>query len=392
MSPQSTVQRAKNKPQKPYPEFPLFPHATGRWAKKIRGKMVYFGPWNDPDKALEKYLNQRDDLHAGRTPRERSDGLIIRDLCNSFLTTKKHLIDTGELSPRSFRDYHTTCSRIVTAFGKTRSVDDLAADDFEKLRASLSKKCGPIALGNEIQRVRSLFKYAFEAGLIEKPVRFGPAFKKPSRKVLRQARQANGERMFEATELRTIIAAAEVPLKAMILLGINCGFGQSDIGSLPISATDLAGGWIDYPRPKTAVHRRCPLWQETADAIRVALAQRKVPTAESDSGILFVTKYGRRWSRTTESGAPVDNVGQEFTKLLRELGLKRDKINFYALRHTFETIAGESRDQVAVDHVMGHARDDMASVYRERISDERLKAVSDVVHRWLFGPRDGKTA
>ena len=59
--------------------------------------------------------------------------------------------------------------------------------------------------------------------------------------------------------------------------------------------------------------------------------------------------------------------------------------NFYALRHTFETIGGEARDQVAVDAIMGHARDDMASVYRERISDERLRSVSDHVRKLLFG-------
>ena len=43
------------------------------------------------------------------------------------------------------------------------------------------------------------------------------------------------------------------------------------------------------------------------------------------------------------------------------------------LRHVFETIGGESRDQVAVDHIMGHADQSMAAHYRERISDERLQ-------------------
>jgi integrase len=71
-------------------------------------------------------------------------------------------------------------------------------------------------------------------------------------------------------------------------------------------------------------------------------------------------------------------------KLLDALGINGHR-NFYALRHTFETIGGEAKDQVAVDAIMGHARDDMASAYRETISDARLKAVADHVHTWLFG-------
>lgn len=384
--PQSTKRSAK-KPAKPYPDFPLFPHATRRWAKKIKGKLHYFGPWDDPDGALKNYLDQRDDLHAGRTPRARTNGLTIREICNRFLTSKRHLLDNGEITDRTFHDYYSTCDRVVATFGRNRPVEELAAADFERLRSKLAKNRGPVSLGNEIQRVRMVFKYAYDEGLIDRPIRYGQSFRKPSRKTLRKARAKNGKRMFEATELREAIDSAPQPLRAMILLGINCGFGQTDASSLPQSAIDLEGGWIDYPRPKTGIERRCPLWPETVKALREAIAKRPKPKDTADADLAFITKYGKRWVKThttkNGSGTPADALGQQFAKLLKELGIKRPGVSFYALRHTFETIGGESRDQVAVDHIMGHARDDMASLYRERISDERLKAVTDTIHDWL---------
>jgi hypothetical protein len=56
----------------------------------------------------------------------------------------------------------------------------------------------------------------------------------------------------------------------------------------------------------------------------------------------------------------------------------------YSLRHGFETVAGETGDQVAVDAVMGHKDRTMAAHYREGISDERLVAVTNHVRSWLF--------
>jgi hypothetical protein len=154
--------------------------------------------------------------------------LTVGELCNRFLTSKKLLLDAGELSPRTWRDYHDTCERPVESFGKTRLVDDLAVDDFERFRVRLAEKLGPVALGNEIQRIRTIFKFAFDEILVDRPIRFGASFKKPNRKSARRAGNERGSQMIEADELRRIIRAAEQPLKAIILLGINCGFGQSD--------------------------------------------------------------------------------------------------------------------------------------------------------------------
>jgi len=243
----------------------------------------------------------------------------------------------------------------------------------------MAKRWGPVRLGGVIQRIRSVFKYAYDAELMAAPTRFGPGFARPSKKTLRLERTKKGSKMFEAEELRSILTAASCPMKAMILLGVNCGFGNADCGTLPLAALDFDGGFVNYHRPKTGIMRRCPLWPETVTAIREALSSR--PKPKGTDSLAFVTKQGSSWHKNaTFSDNP---ISKEMRKLLNSLGIDGHR-NFYALRHTFETIGGEAKDQVAVDHIMGHARDDMASVYRERISDARLKAVADHVRTWLF--------
>jgi integrase len=72
-------------------------------------------------------------------------------------------------------------------------------------------------------------------------------------------------------------------------------------------------------------------------------------------------------------------------KLLRRLGINgRKRLGFYTLRHTFRTVADESKDQPAVDFIMGHVVPHMSAVYRETISDARLRGVADHVRKWLF--------
>ena len=81
-STRSSRRRKPDRPKKPYPDFPLTPHPNGKWVKKIRGHIHYFGPWakvvngkpqrveNDGwEAALAEYNAVAADLHEGRTPR-----------------------------------------------------------------------------------------------------------------------------------------------------------------------------------------------------------------------------------------------------------------------------------------------------------------------------------
>jgi hypothetical protein len=250
---------APAKPSKPYPEFPLFPHATKRWAKKIRGKMHYFGPWDDPDGAMKKYLEQKDALHAGRTPRPDPAALTVKDLANAFLIAKSEARDAGELSPRTLDDYRSIMVMLVEGLGKQRGVTTLDPQDFAALKNKLAKRNGPARMCTVVQVIRCAFKYSYESGLLDRPMRFGPSFKRTSKKALRLHRAKQGPKLFTAEEVRKLLDTAGVQMKAMILLGINCGFGNTDCGNLPLSALDLEHGWVNYPRPKTGIDRRCPL-------------------------------------------------------------------------------------------------------------------------------------
>jgi integrase len=381
---------ASDKPAKPYPEFPLFPHATKRWAKKIRGKLYYFGSWADgPQAALDKYLAQKDDLHAGRLPRQEKTGLTVADLGNAFLNHKRHMMEGGELSPRTWQDYKDVTDLLVEHFGKGRLVSDIRQEDFAALRVRLSRRWGLVRLSNTIQRVRSIFKFAYDAEHVEKPVRFGPGFVRPSKKTLRIERSKAGPKLFTREEIHQLLAGASVPMRAMILLAVNCGFGNADVGRLPRSVLDLDNGWVTYPREKTGVDRRCPLWPETVQALRIALAERPEHKDPEHAELVFVTRQGGSWhlEKLGKDGRVSNNspVAKIFAKLRKALHINgRKGLGFYALRHVHRTVADEARDQPAADHIMGHESTHMSSVYRETISDERLKAVADYVRAWLF--------
>jgi integrase len=166
----------------------------------------------------------------------------------------------------------------------------------------------------------------------------------------------------------------------MILLGLNAGFGNTDVAELPLSVVRdaMRTGWISYTRGKTGSDRLAWLWPETRDALREYLAERPAPAAAEHADLLFLTRYGLPYVSGTK-----DQVSFQYSKLLERLGQVRTGRNFYSLRRTYRTVATETGKEIAIDLSMGHADelDDMAKVYNTGELRTELKKISEHVRK-----------
>jgi integrase len=364
----------KIRPRKPYPEFPLFPHNNGQWARKIKGKLKCFGSWDDPVAALKRHNHQYPYLKSGLdAPEDVTPGVTIKEVCDTFLANKEADHKAGQISERWVKDLHNAALIVANTLGRGRSVESLGPQDFHKLRIAIVGKHSPAIAKNHISRIRSIFEFAYKNRIIDRPVNYGTMFRPPSRDLIRKHRNRQPKKLWQPSQVRQLLAEATPTLRAMIYLGINCGVDCSDLCNLPIGAVNLKTGWLDYPRAKTGIERRVKLWPETVEALRDYLAIRPKPPKRLERNF-FVTVHLNKWTASS--------IVHEFAKLRDKCEIESG--TFIWFRKTVQTIGENEGDTIAVKAVMGHVDDSISSEYRQGVDPRRIVRVTEIIHDWLI--------
>jgi integrase len=353
--------------------FPAKPRSDGRFQKRIRGTLYYFGANGDRDAALGEYNLVKADLYAGRAVRAAAvtDGTSLKDLFNRVLADWEADVDAGKLESDTHTAQKRTLRRFLKFTGPARPWSDLCPDDFTAYAAHLHRiKLGPYSFNRERAYILAAFNHADGQDWIERAPKFGKGFR---RMPLGKMREAKVVRCFESTDVNALLGIASDELFAMILLGLNGGFGPSDCGALPWSRVELANALIRFPRVKNNIPRTMPVWPETLAALRSLRASRP------DDELVFRTKYGNAWTD--------NSVAHEFAKLAERAGLKLEKgVGINACRHTFATLANEVRDTDARRHIMGRKLPNLDDIYVETLFVARLRSVTDHVRQRLGIP------
>ncbi len=384
---------APEKPVWPYPHVTNMTADMGRnqWVKRINGTRYSFGVLADPAAALKRYQREGPALHAGLEPdREDPTDIALEDVCGLYVQAKLAAVEAGDLQRVTFDDYRRTAEQLISIFGPRRRVRSLKPRDFEALLRKVPY--GPTRRANFVTWTRMVFSWAHDSEVIDFLPRYGKAFKGGSAKERRELRNRTGKSLFTAEQVRTLILEARPVLRAVILLGINSGIGNKDCAALPMSAVNLETGMVDFPRIKTGVERRFPLWPETRKAIERYLEERPTPMRKADADYLFLTVRRRPWFHGRTNA-----IKSQFRDHMARCGVIRFKpgtmtrcddgppLGYYTLRRTFRTVADAVGDQHAVHLVMGHTIPGMAGIYVQRIDDERLWKVVNHVRSWVFG-------
>jgi len=183
--------------------------------------------------------------------------------------------------------------------------------------------------------------------------------------------------VFTSKEIHRLFDFADAQMKAMIWLGLNCGFGCTDCAELKWRDLDLANGRVKLARRKTGISRNLPLWPETVQVLK------KVPKSGK---LVFYTSNGHPWIRTllkTEADGDgkyttVNFVTSRFSKLLRKAKIHAPKgTGFYTLRRTAATLAARSGDPFAVQRLLGHVDLQMATRYVQDVSEQTDRVIEN---------------
>ena len=351
-------------------KFPLTFHPTGQYCKKIKGKMYYFG--SDKKQALERYLGQATYLHGGQNNLQKptDDNMTLRQLCDMYLKYQYSKLQANDLTARHHNDQIESLNKLMAFLGQARKIKSISTLDLQNYKRRIQKSHVSVCrLNLHISIMKALFHWARKNDVLANI----PNIDAVSRgKIVHQEKFT-----FDPEQINKLLFAADVKMRPIIWLGLNCGFGCTDCSELKWADLDLVNGRAKLPRRKTGILRDLPLWPETVESLEKISRTGK---------LVFYTSRGNPYIQTLLKSdgngngkyTTINTITTKFSRLMKKSGLDVPKgMGFYSLRRTAATFAARSGDPFAVQRLLGHADLQMATRYVQDVSAQTDRVIEN---------------
>jgi integrase len=288
-----------------------------------------------------------------------------------YLSYQYSKLQANDLTVNHYNEQVGSLNRFMTFLGRNIEIKDISTIDLQNYKRRIQQSHLSVSrLNLHISIMKALFHWARKNDVLVNI---------PNIDAISRGKVTHQERFtFSSEQINKLLSAADMKMRAMIWLGLNCGFGCTDCAELKWDNLDLEINRVIYPRGKTGISRNLTLWPETVQAL-------KGPPKKGE--LVFYTAKGNPWVWATQT---VDRFGNErftkedalsrkFSKLLKKAGIKTERgVGFYTLRRTAATLAARSGDPFAVQRLLGHADLKMATTYVQDVSEQTDRVVNNM--------------
>jgi integrase len=297
-------------------------------------RRIYLG--SDKEQALEKYHRLGLGLQLPAVEEVAPNPLIsVKELANRFIAAQRANWRNPETTLTCYKGW---LGRFLRDHPRLMA-SALTVEAFADWKLSLKERgYSAESINHYLSAVRAMYVFAEETDLIQKAPKL--------RRVKNETRPKLGAKdkpLYTPDDLQRMLAKADLQMRAMILLALNCGFGPKDVRDL--TWNHIGGERVTLPRSKRGVCQTYLLWAEIRALLeeirqeRLELEARmaKRKALRCDNGHVFVTRFWKPWSK--------DAVAEQFRKLCKKAGVPC--YGFYRLRHCAST----AMSLVATPHV-----------------------------------------
>ena len=334
-----------------------------RWRKQIDGKMRYFGSV-DPKSVNRSYKDAELRYFDFLAEREvkfpveiKVAKLTVEDFGEKYLQSCFTKYERGDLKPASFEKTRISVCHFVDYLqtGLLLSMlSETQLDDYRNYTLSL-----PISAATQKSRlatVRAMMRWGYRMSFIDQiPRNLDDQYSRitiPEPVVNR----------FSLEEINILYSAASERTKMFMLLGLNCGFGQTDISELRVGEVDIEQGRIVRKRTKTAIHSEFKLWPLTVEMLKLYGNLDGDPNDR-----LFLSKSGHPLVREyfiDDKFKRTDAIRSAFFRLMKKTKVPNHR-GFYSLRKTAASEI-EAIDPAVTEMFLAHSEKGMKRHYAER--------------------------
>ena len=335
--------------------------------------------WDAPDQLRIESEIWRDRFEVSQRASLPKDETLHAHV-ESFLRNKEEEVAAGELSAGRVYILRLHLAHFVDWLGFDTPVAEINGKMLSDYRLQLLRKVDAdewsrTTANGRLNSVKSLIRWLWQIEVIASLPRVmdgrskALTISKPSPKIV----------VFTKQEISTLLSEASARTKLYILLMLNCGLTQKDIGDLDLSEVDWETGRIIRKRSKTKNHDNVPvvsycLWHET---LRLLKQERSV--AQSGK-VLLNENGGSLWYDKVEGDGTYkknDNVKSAFDRLRRKTEINKPLKSF---KKTSATLIRGSKIYASLEGLfLGHAPHTMA---QRHYAQEPQKLLDDAI-AWL---------